>query len=282
MPRRDSPSALSLSIGRRLRRFRQERGLSLESLGAAGEGGSKGHLSDLENGRVHPTIQSLEQLAIRLGVQLVDLVVDPQRDLRGALIEASRGLPPAALSALVATARRFGAAADRALADAGVPVPLPFDELREADTDGTSGAVPLLPLDMAAHGVAPNARPEGVRWVVPHTTRALGPGHFVARVTGRSMEPLVPSGSYALFETPVSSDLHGRVLLIRRAGVVDDDTGASFTLKRFEGERDAQGAWRSVRLVPANPEYRDVTLDPGRGDGFEAVAELVEVLGRGS
>lgn len=56
-------------IGKRLARFRKEKGLTLDEL-AARKGFSKGYLSDIENGKRFPTIPLLHRLAKSLGVRL--------------------------------------------------------------------------------------------------------------------------------------------------------------------------------------------------------------------
>ncbi len=271
MPRRAQPHPLSLLIGQRVRALREAAHLTLEGLAFESEIGSKGHLSDLERGLLHPTVQTLERLAQRLDVQLLDLVIDPQRDPRHALVDVARELSPRQVRALLDEAKAMRDAPAKPAAPAP---PLPFTVIDRRD----ERAVPLLPLDVAAGGFTPGAHGDEVRWVRPRTRKRLQPGHFVARVVGRSMAPRVPDGSYALFFAPVRGDPEGRTLLLRCPGMVDDDTGASYTLKRFTGERGPDGAWARVTLVPENRDFAPITLDLSSGARFDAVAELVEVL----
>ena len=46
----------------------------------------------------------------------------------------------------------------------------------------------------------------------------LSDGMFVAQVVGRSMEPLIPDGSYCLFRGPVVGSRQGKRLLIEQTG----------------------------------------------------------------
>ena len=82
-------------------------------------------------------------------------------------------------------------------------------------------------------------------WVEVDTARRLRPGMFVAQVTGRSMEPMVPDGSYALFRSPVEGTRQGKTVLVELLDAVDPETGERHTLKRYESERVATGdSWQ--------------------------------------
>ncbi len=60
-------------IGRRIRKMRAERGMTQTFL-AAKAGISRWELSRIENGRVTPTMRTLEGLAEGLGARLVELL----------------------------------------------------------------------------------------------------------------------------------------------------------------------------------------------------------------
>ncbi|MGC5166300.1 helix-turn-helix domain-containing protein [Luteimicrobium sp. DT211] len=66
---------VALRVGRRIRRLREARGLSLSGL-AARAGVGKGLLSELESGRRNPTLASLYAVAQPLGVPLAGLLGD--------------------------------------------------------------------------------------------------------------------------------------------------------------------------------------------------------------
>lgn len=70
----DMASTLATSVGAQLRLRREQRGLSAAEL-ARRSGLSKATLSGLESGRANPTIDTLDAVAIALGVPLTDLLV---------------------------------------------------------------------------------------------------------------------------------------------------------------------------------------------------------------
>jgi transcriptional regulator with XRE-family HTH domain len=90
MPRRKKADRLSLLIGRRIRQLRSEAGLTMEKLAYESELGSKGHLSNIERGLVHTTVHTLQTLADRLDVLLLDLVTFPERSARERRVDADR------------------------------------------------------------------------------------------------------------------------------------------------------------------------------------------------
>lgn len=265
---------LARDLGRRVRTLREALGVTQEKT-AYEVGIWKGTLSKIESGQQLPTLGVLELLAGRLGVEILDLLVTPDPShLRHRVIDATRDLSPEALRALLTALRLRPAAAP--------PEELPFTETAPPDaiTDPPA-SVPLLGLDVAAGGFDGTRVDRGTRWVIPRTRRKLHRGCFVARVLGRSMEPTIPSGAYVLFSAPVHGDPSGKVVLAQYRGLIDADTAASYTVKRFRGVRAPEGSdapWSEIRLAPDNPAFGPIVLDGGHLGDVRIAAELLEVL----
>lgn len=101
MPRRLTPDPLASAIGGRVRKLRQDAGLTIEKLAYESELGSKGHLSSLEKGLVMPTVATLNVLAERLGVLPLDLVTFPEADIRQKVIDRTRHMTNSELKKLL-------------------------------------------------------------------------------------------------------------------------------------------------------------------------------------
>jgi len=95
MPRREVAEPLAVKVGARIRDLRDERGLSINTLGKA-SGVSKGALSSIERGLVLITLPTIAALANALGVSAADLVTFPEDSELDAIAECLRTMPDAA------------------------------------------------------------------------------------------------------------------------------------------------------------------------------------------
>ena len=158
----------------------------------------------------------------------------------------------------------------------------PFRVVQPTAAERYVTCVPLVPLEAAAGAFGdPQPVEDGDRtWVEVETRRRLRPGMFVARVAGRSMEPTIPDGAWCLFAAPVTGSRQGKTVLVRLRDAVDPETGARYTVKRYESGKTPDGdTWRhsAITLKPLNPAFEPIVLTDGGAD-VEVVAELVEVV----
>jgi transcriptional regulator with XRE-family HTH domain len=77
------------NLGRRVRRFRTERGLSQEKA-AEQSGISSKYMSDLERGEANVSVQVLERVAAALGTTSIDLLDNEHEAERAVLVEEIR------------------------------------------------------------------------------------------------------------------------------------------------------------------------------------------------
>ncbi len=143
-------------------------------------------------------------------------------------------------------------------------------------------SVPLYTLKAAAGGFGDLQTVEPDGWAELKTTHKLRSGMFVAQVVGRSMEPMIPNGAYCLFASPVTGSRQGRIVLVEHHCIADEETSASYTVKRYHSskEADEQGNWQhsEIKLEPLNPDFKPIILRDVAEDELRVVAEVVEVL----
>lgn len=266
----DNASALAAAIGQRVRELRESAGITQEKLAYESGLRSKGTLSKIESGQQLASVAVLDLLARRLGVELLDLFVrtGPEQP-RHELIERSRFAPSQALRA----------ARDALAPSIPRPAPPPFVEVERS----APGALPLLGMDIAAGGFDAARVDLATRWVRPRgaTSRRVPRESFIVRVVGRSMEPTLRDESWAIFCARVSPDPSGKVVIAQYGGLVDADTAASYTVKRFRGTAAALGAdarWSEARLEPDNPSFEPIVVRGERLQHLSIVAELVAPL----
>ena len=107
---------------------------------------------------------------------------------------------------------------------------------------------------------------------------------FVAPIVGRSMEPGIPDGSFALFRifaagnTPSTTALDGRRVLVQLRDQADPDSGGKYTLKRWRVHTVGTDGIEAIELVPDNTAHRSIVLTPQNGE-VRAIAEFLEVIG---
>jgi SOS-response transcriptional repressor LexA len=144
--------------------------------------------------------------------------------------------------------------------------------------------VPLVPLKAAAGGFGdPQHTEDGSwEWVTVDTRHHLRRGMFVAQVVGKSMDPTIRDGSYCLFGAPVTGTRQGKTVLVQLRDAVDPETGARYTVKRYESEKAKAGdSWRHARITlkPVNPDFAPIILSGTDEGQVRVIAEVVEVLG---
>jgi transcriptional regulator with XRE-family HTH domain len=260
MPRRASANPLAAAVGGRVRAFREARGSKLEEVAFHSELRSKGHLSDLEHGRLMPNVKSLAALARYFGVDLLDLVTFPEQSARQRLVAATRALPADWI------ARWLSEIEDRVEA-----APQSAPAVRVVHGRRPRDAVPFVDLRAAAGVLGEERSVEATAWVKLDRASAELPGAFVARVFGTSMEPRVPDGAFALFRRPGPGSRRGRVFLVQRGEVLDD--GGAYQLKLVEtGRRRGREVIVLRSLHPAVPPMVVAREE------LRVVAELVRVL----
>lgn len=179
----------------------------------------------------------------------------------------------------------FAPEAARAEASATANV-LPFRRVRPSPENVYRTAVPLLSLKAAASssgGFGPETAVEELDWVEPNTTKRLSEGMFVAQVTGRSMEPLIPDGAYCLFRRYEGGTRVGKFMLVQHRDLRDPETGESFVVKLYAASEKVsaeEGGWRHTRVLlrSLNRECPDITLEVAEEGELRTPVEFVEVL----
>ncbi len=160
---------------------------------------------------------------------------------------------------------------------------LPFTRHERRPTDRRAErCAPIYDLALAAgaFGEGGAAEPDG--WAELDTGRTISPAMFVARVTGRSMQPTIPDGSWCLFTTLVGGSRDGRKLVIQLTEA-DPDTDLHYTIKEYRRRPEAHYAdeeqMKAVILQPHNPDFQPLVLTSEQADQLRVIAEFLEIVG---
>ncbi|MBL7130905.1 MAG: DEAD/DEAH box helicase family protein [Candidatus Omnitrophica bacterium] len=142
--------------------------------------------------------------------------------------------------------------------------------------------LPVYSLAAAAgkFGEGSDVHEEG--WVKANIGRKLNKKMFVAKVTGHSMEPLIPDNSYCVFRADVVGSRQGKIVLAQHHDIRDVDTRSRYTIKRYKSEKKfgKDDTWRHEKIIlePLNKEYDPIILSNNVEGKFKIIAEFVAVL----
>lgn len=108
------------------------------------------------------------------------------------------------------------------------------------------------------------------------------PNHFVVQISGKSMEPKIPDGSYAVFQYGVAGDRTGKIVLVWLSKLADPETGGRFTVKKYQSQKvvHEDGQWEHVgiQLLPLNPAFKPIVIKPSEVESMRIVAEFVGLV----
>jgi SOS-response transcriptional repressor LexA len=141
---------------------------------------------------------------------------------------------------------------------------------------------PVYDLTAAAGFWGPESVPEEIGWTeVPGVS--LKPGMFVARVTGTSMEPLIPDGSWCLFRPCPAGSREGRIVQLGTDGA--GENGGRFTVKKYHSELSTDLAvtaegWRHsrIQLLPLNPAFEPIEIEADVAADVVIVGEFSAIV----
>jgi hypothetical protein len=141
--------------------------------------------------------------------------------------------------------------------------------------------LPRYSLAVAAGAFLGNRTVEAEGWEEAPFGLRLAPEMFVARIVGRSMEPLIADGSLCVFRGGVTGSRQGRLVLVEELGGGADDR---YTVKRYRSEKrpadeESGETWAHGRIIlePLNTEFAVWELRPEE-ERYRIVAEFVQVL----
>ncbi len=150
-----------------------------------------------------------------------------------------------------------------------------------AAKDQYTRLVPVYSLEAAAGLWGPETAPEEIGWAEA-TGTAIKPGMFIARVRGHSMEPKIKDGSWCLFRRCPQGSREGRIVLVQfnsRGGL---ENGGRFTVKKYHSVKNvSEDGWNHERieLLPLNPNYDPITVEPHEGPEMLVLGEWVSSFG---
>ncbi len=139
--------------------------------------------------------------------------------------------------------------------------------------------LPVYSLEAACGGFGRGMAVEPQGWA--KCPPGLKPDHnmFVARVSGRSMEPKLHHGDYCVFRANVAGTRQNKIVLVQHGSISDPDTGGSYTVKKYTSKKKyaPDGTWQHEEIIlkPLNLDYNAIVIPNAEDEEFMVVAEVV-------
>lgn len=140
--------------------------------------------------------------------------------------------------------------------------------------------VPVYDLVAAAGGWGEPGAPEQVGWMKVNG-QSLSKDMFVARVTGDSMTPKIPNGSWCLFRSCPAGSRQNRLLLVQVNTHADPFDGGRYTVKKYRSMKSVQeDGWehQTITLEPLNPDRQPIEIHAEEASGIRVIGEFVDVV----
>jgi len=142
--------------------------------------------------------------------------------------------------------------------------------------------VPVYSYEIAAGQYGKTDPVEAIGWVAKPKGIKIDNRHFVAKVVGKSMQPRIKDGEYCLFRHGVLGSREGKIILAQLHEVSDPETGGKYTVKKYTSTKklNADHEWEhdKIQLLPINPDYSPIEINPARIDENWIIAEFIAVM----
>lgn len=145
--------------------------------------------------------------------------------------------------------------------------------------------IPVIDLKAAAGDFGEFQMPSSdvIIWVEPPPKIRPSMDLFVAQVVGESMSRHIPNGAWCLFRLNPGGTRNGKIMLAQLRDYTDPDSGAAFTVKRYESIKTTAENGEQVNiLVHLKPEsmldgYHPIKIPPDE-ERIRVLAEFLRVL----
>jgi len=155
---------------------------------------------------------------------------------------------------------------------------LPADEVNQY-----VNSIPLYDIKAAAGNFSDLQINPETEWIQLNRPFKYSEDYFVCKVTGESMNKIIPNNSWCLFKKDTGGSRSGKTVLVHQTNIQDADFGSGFTVKLYESKKTVtEEIWGhdSIILKPQStlPKYKDLVLVDEDLVDFKVIGIFVEVL----
>jgi DUF2075 family protein len=131
----------------------------------------------------------------------------------------------------------------------------------------------------AAAGLFGAVDPAECKGWVKVTGHKIDGRYFIAEVIGKSMEPLIKSGSFNLFRFGLIGTRNNKIVLAKHRSIADPETGGSYTVKKYISVKriysEQDWSHEQIKLLPLNPDFEPIEITPDNVEELSIIAEWI-------
>ncbi len=155
---------------------------------------------------------------------------------------------------------------------------LPLNEVKEY-----VNAVPFYDVSVAAGVFSESQNGSDFEWVELPKLYKPSKEYFVCKVTGASMNKIIPNGSWCLFKKDPGGSREGKIVLVEHYNIQDPEFGLGYTIKIYESRKEIhEEGWSHKKIVlkpnSYDPNYKSIELYGDELSALKVVGIFVAVL----
>ena len=155
---------------------------------------------------------------------------------------------------------------------------LPIDEINPY-----VNCVPLYDIKVAAGDFSELQNNAETEWIELPKSFKYSRDYFVCKITGESMNQIIPNNSWCLFRKDPGGSRDGKIVLVQHTNIQDSDFGSGFTIKMYQSKKEVtEDNWQhtSIILSPKsnNPNFKPIVLNGDELTDLKVIGVFVAVL----
>jgi superfamily II DNA or RNA helicase/HKD family nuclease len=163
-------------------------------------------------------------------------------------------------------------------------IKMPFKIISLNEVKPYVNSVPLYDISVAAGPFSELQKTSDFEWIELPKPYLPKEGYFVCKITGESMNKVIPNGSWCLFKKDSEGTREGKIVLVEHYNIQDSDFGSGFTVKEYHSKKIIeQESWKhdEIILKPLSylSSYEEIILNHDDLSGLKIVGIFVSVLG---
>jgi SOS-response transcriptional repressor LexA len=143
--------------------------------------------------------------------------------------------------------------------------------------------VPLYDIKVAAGDFSELQSNSETEWIELPKSYKYSSDYFVCKITGESMNQVIPHNSWCLFRKDPGGSREGKIVLVQHTNIQDSDFGSGFTVKLYQSKKEiTEDNWQhtSIILSPKsnNPNFKPIVLNGDELTDLKVLGVFVAVL----